>query len=506
MPSDSKDVRKATHAVPARCCRPCTMQAVLGTFYEGRDGVGRLGGERLVEHGPEDLWGEERDTEPVPQEGAEDGDANERHELPAELIVGEGLEVDELVEMWEGAPRTDSAAGDAREDGEEERVVLRDALHPWPSLVVDQKHSDALRRLNQEDARVEQVGHEGRGPERHCLRHVVALLGCGRLGFFLKLAQPLALEKVDHLLQLLGAHLIARHLDGGAHREEVESSLAEHGEKDGRVEQGAERPLRAYEKASCAIMSNHDEAIIWRSEAREPSSERAESTYAEMRLSSIMICCCCKAESSVQRPCRIRSTMLRTDGEREVRLALAHLGRELLDGGFLIEDVAVERLQPAALLHHLALHAAERRLHDLHVPHDPQLLAARLGRRNLLPEPLLLFGLELNLLGLEQLRLDAVGLGRLAGQLRGLQVERLLRLGLVAGSAGSNLSPLAVCVCVSVAREQSEANVGLLQRAAIVSAVAAHHHFVPVALLEHPDHLGLARRRHARKDAQVVQL
>mmetsp|Transcript_17271 Transcript_17271/g.56481 ORF Transcript_17271/g.56481 Transcript_17271/m.56481 type:complete len:246 (-) Transcript_17271:1813-2550(-) len=75
----------------------------------------------------------------------------------------------------------------------------------------------------------------------------------------------------------------------------------------------------AYEKASCAIMSNHDEAIIWRSEAREPSSERAESTYAEMRLSSIMICCCCKAESSVQRPCRIRSTMLRTDGEREVK-------------------------------------------------------------------------------------------------------------------------------------------------------------------------------------------
>jgi len=34
--------------------------------------------------------------------------------------------------------------------------------------------------------------------------------------------------------------------------------------------------------------------------------------------SSIMICCCCSAESSVHRPCRIRSTMLRTDGAREV--------------------------------------------------------------------------------------------------------------------------------------------------------------------------------------------
>mmetsp|Transcript_24561 Transcript_24561/g.77874 ORF Transcript_24561/g.77874 Transcript_24561/m.77874 type:complete len:273 (-) Transcript_24561:996-1814(-) len=75
----------------------------------------------------------------------------------------------------------------------------------------------------------------------------------------------------------------------------------------------------AYEKASCAIMSSHEEAIICRSDERAPSSESADSTYAEMRLSSIMICCCCSAESSVQRPCRTRSTMLRTDGERDVK-------------------------------------------------------------------------------------------------------------------------------------------------------------------------------------------
>mmetsp|Transcript_2395 Transcript_2395/g.7004 ORF Transcript_2395/g.7004 Transcript_2395/m.7004 type:complete len:200 (+) Transcript_2395:1141-1740(+) len=48
-----------------------------------------------------------------------------------------------------------------------------------------------------------------------------------------------------------------------------------------------------------------------------------------MRLSSIMICCCCSAESRVQRPWRIRSTMLRTEGLRLVKGAatLASPGR-----------------------------------------------------------------------------------------------------------------------------------------------------------------------------------
>ena len=74
----------------------------------------------------------------------------------------------------------------------------------------------------------------------------------------------------------------------------------------------------AYEKARLAIMRSHEDAIICRSDERAPSSESAEKTKAEIVLSSIMICCCCSAESSVHRPCRIRSTMCRTDGWRDV--------------------------------------------------------------------------------------------------------------------------------------------------------------------------------------------
>mmetsp|Transcript_41839 Transcript_41839/g.98005 ORF Transcript_41839/g.98005 Transcript_41839/m.98005 type:complete len:222 (-) Transcript_41839:621-1286(-) len=75
----------------------------------------------------------------------------------------------------------------------------------------------------------------------------------------------------------------------------------------------------AYEKARLAIINSHDDAIICRSEERAPSRESAERTYAEISDSSIMICCCCSAESSVQRPCRIRSTMFLTEGERDVK-------------------------------------------------------------------------------------------------------------------------------------------------------------------------------------------
>lgn len=48
----------------------------------------------------------------------------------------------------------------------------------------------------------------------------------------------------------------------------------------------------AYEKASEAIISSQEEAIICRSDERAPSRDRADSTYAEMSDSSIMICCC----------------------------------------------------------------------------------------------------------------------------------------------------------------------------------------------------------------------
>ena len=84
-----------------------------------------------------------------------------------ERVVRKLLEMDERIELWEESPSARGAACDAREDGEEERMVLREPLHPRPPLVVDEQHGDALARLDEEDARVEQVGHEGRRPEGH---------------------------------------------------------------------------------------------------------------------------------------------------------------------------------------------------------------------------------------------------------------------------------------------------------------------------------------------------
>ena len=53
-----------------------------------------------------------------------------------------------------------------------------------------------------------------------------------------------------------------------------------------------------------------------RSDERALCRESAESVYAAMVLSSIMICCCMREESSVQRPWRIKSTTARTEGVR----------------------------------------------------------------------------------------------------------------------------------------------------------------------------------------------
>lgn len=58
----------------------------------------------------------------------------------------------------------------------------------------------------------------------------------------------------------------------------------------------------AYEKEMAAVMMSQDEAIIWRSLDRALCSDKAESVYAAMIDSSIMICCCMRADSSVQRP------------------------------------------------------------------------------------------------------------------------------------------------------------------------------------------------------------
>ena len=65
-------------------------------------------------------------------------------------------------------------------------------------------------------------------------------------------------------------------------------------------------------------MISHPLAIICRSDDRAPSRLRADSAYALMMHSSIMICCCCRADRSVQRPWRIKVTTLSTEGVLEV--------------------------------------------------------------------------------------------------------------------------------------------------------------------------------------------
>mmetsp|Transcript_57257 Transcript_57257/g.127810 ORF Transcript_57257/g.127810 Transcript_57257/m.127810 type:complete len:235 (-) Transcript_57257:8-712(-) len=125
-------------------------------------------------------------------------------------------------------------------------MVLREALHPGPSFVVDEQDGDALGGLDKEDARVEQVWHERRHPHRHHACRVVALLHrLFRLHLPLLLQRLLAVERHD-LRQLGGPHLLARHLHRGPHAEEMDDSLAQHGEEDGRVEERLERPHRVH--------------------------------------------------------------------------------------------------------------------------------------------------------------------------------------------------------------------------------------------------------------------
>jgi hypothetical protein len=83
--------------------------------------------------------------------------------------------VDHLVEPRDELPRRGGDEGDAHEDGEEEGVVLEDALHPRPALVVDEEHGDDLGGLDEEYDGVEQVGLEGPRPQEHELGHHVRL-------------------------------------------------------------------------------------------------------------------------------------------------------------------------------------------------------------------------------------------------------------------------------------------------------------------------------------------
>ena len=53
----------------------------------------------------------------------------------AHIVVGEWLEMDKGVELGEDAPRAADAAGDACKEGEEERMVLGDALRDYMQVV-----------------------------------------------------------------------------------------------------------------------------------------------------------------------------------------------------------------------------------------------------------------------------------------------------------------------------------------------------------------------------------
>ena len=156
--------------------------------------------------------------------------------LESELVAGEGVEVDEAVDLRAELPGAGDNAGDAHEEGEEERVILQHALHPGAALVVDEEHGDDLRRLDEEDGRVEQVGHEGRRPER--LEHGErVLLLVGRRLVAVAPVLVLLVELLD-LAQQLGPHRLGRHRDGLHHAVEVDRGL-ERGRASERASEGA---------------------------------------------------------------------------------------------------------------------------------------------------------------------------------------------------------------------------------------------------------------------------
>mmetsp|Transcript_36617 Transcript_36617/g.91309 ORF Transcript_36617/g.91309 Transcript_36617/m.91309 type:complete len:380 (+) Transcript_36617:252-1391(+) len=198
---------------------------------------------RLLHQRLEHVGREEVDHEAVPHEGAPEAHQDKPHHLEAEGIVGEGLEVNHLVELREEVPRENGRAHNSGEEGEEERVVLRDPLHPRAPLVVDEQDGHALRRLNEEDARVEQVGQEGRRPDCHARRHPVAIVRCLLLRGLLHLAQLLAPVEGHDRRQLVGAHHLRGHVDRRAHAVEVDERLAYHAPEYGWVEEAAQGAL-----------------------------------------------------------------------------------------------------------------------------------------------------------------------------------------------------------------------------------------------------------------------
>ena len=134
--------------------------------------------------------------------------------MQAVRVIGEGGELDKLVELWHELPTGNDDAANAGKNGEKERVILEHSLHPGPTLVVGKEDADHLRRFYQEDGRVEKVGKEGCCPERIHLAHEVVLATAGSgvnllgLGLF---------EKLGNLLELLRAHGFGRNVHGKSH-------------------------------------------------------------------------------------------------------------------------------------------------------------------------------------------------------------------------------------------------------------------------------------------------
>mmetsp|Transcript_14096 Transcript_14096/g.41995 ORF Transcript_14096/g.41995 Transcript_14096/m.41995 type:complete len:248 (+) Transcript_14096:318-1061(+) len=159
--------------------------------------------------------------------------------------------MDESVELRRELPGGGSHGACHDEDREEEGPVFEDALHPWLPLVVHEKYRDRLRRLHQEDDGVHEVGKEGLRP--HLQGHGTPVL----LGLVL-LDEAAALEPLPPPelrdvpqggarppgLSLCGPllHGGPGHPHGRDHAEEVDGSLPEHGDEDGRVEERAQRP------------------------------------------------------------------------------------------------------------------------------------------------------------------------------------------------------------------------------------------------------------------------
>ena len=67
----------------------------------------------------EDLGREDQDTEPIPNEGARQGEAHQSHDFPSELVVGKRRQMNQLIELrleLPGRGRHSASDGEHREE------------------------------------------------------------------------------------------------------------------------------------------------------------------------------------------------------------------------------------------------------------------------------------------------------------------------------------------------------------------------------------------------------